>query len=368
LLVGDIFSANYSDLMKMNQEPRIKLVVAEIIAPAKTFGSCLGVLGIMMRPMTSDTPRHAQEHRWALAALIVSLALVITKFIAYFLTQSDAVFSDALENIVNVATAGFAIYSIHLAHQPADREHPYGHGKIEFFSAGLEGSMIVLAAVIIIGKVAGSFLYGHRQPITRLNTGLVLMSAALVVNGILGFSLWYRGRKGRSLTLEAEGIHLMVDAWDSVAVLVAIAIVRATGWQWVDPLAAIAVAIYIAFLGMGLLKRSAAGLMDEQDAGDTALLHRILDAHVGPDGRDPRICSYHKLRHRHSGRYHWVDFHILVPRWWDIEQGHRVASVIEYEIELALKEGNATAHVEPCEDPACQRCAAEKEKENLPQM
>jgi cation diffusion facilitator family transporter len=300
------------------------------------------------------------ELRWAGASLGVSIALLITKSVAYFLTRSDAVFSDALENIVNVFTAGFAMYSLQVAHRPADKEHPYGHGKVEFFSAGLDGSMIVLAAVVIVAKIGLSFLAKERRPIEHLDIGLVLMGAALVVNAGMGLCLWYRGRKGNSLTLEAEGIHLAIDAVDSVAVLVAISIVRLTGWKWVDPVAALAIAAYMAFLGLRLLKRSAAGLMDEQDAADTKLLRKILDSHSGANGKEPLICSYHKLRHRHSGRYHWVDFHIMVPPWWSIDQGHRVASVIEYEIELALGEGNATAHVEPCEDAGCQRCEAER--------
>ena len=299
------------------------------------------------------------ELRWATASIVVSVLLLITKSVAFFLTRSDAVFSDALENVVNVVTASFAMYSIHLAHRPADQEHPYGHGKVEFFSAGLEGSMILLASVMIVAKVGLAFLHHERGTIQRLDIGLTLMGAALLVNGVMGLALWYRGRRGRSLTLEAEGIHLMVDAMDSVAVVAAIAVVRLTGWEWVDSATAVAVAVYIAVLGLRLLKRSAAGLMDEQDAGDTALLRNILDSHVGPAGKEPRICSYHKLRHRHSGRYHWVDFHIMIPPWWSIDQGHRVASAIEYQIELALEEGNATAHVEPCEDAKCPRCAAQ---------
>jgi divalent metal cation (Fe/Co/Zn/Cd) transporter len=126
----------------------------------------------------------------------------------------------------------------------------------------------------------------------------------------------------------------------------------------VDSAAALAVAAYIAILGLRLLKRSAAGLMDEQDSRDRELLRKILTSHTGPAGEEPRICSFHKLRHRHSGRYHWVDFHILVPAWWDIAKAHQVASAIEYEIELALGEGNATAHVEPCLDDQCLACEA----------
>jgi cation diffusion facilitator family transporter len=266
------------------------------------------------------------------------------------------VFSDALENMANVVTAGFAVYAIRLAHRPADADHPYGHGKIEFFSAGLEGSMVLLASVYIVGKVAMSFLKNEEPVVHQLDMGLVLMAIALVGNAALGFSLWFRGRKNNALTLEAGGIHLMVDALDSVAVLVAIAIVRATGWQWVDAVAALAVAVYIAALGLRLLKRSAAGLMDEQDPRQRRLLQEILESHTGADGKEPRICSFHKLRYRQSGRNCWVDFHIVVPKEWNIEQAHRVASAIEYEIELALGEANATAHVEPCEDAECAAC------------
>ena len=202
------------------------------------------------------------------------------KLVAYYVTGSQAVFSDALENMANVLTAGFAVYSIRLAHRPADADHPYGHGKIEFFSAGLEGAMVLLASVYIAGKVAMSLLKDQEPVIHQLDMGLVLMTAALLGNGALGFSLWYRGRKNKALTLEAGGIHLMVDALDSVAVLAAIAIVRATGWEWVDTVTALAVAGYMALFGLGLLKRSAGGLMDDKtptsagSSGDSGFTHR----------------------------------------------------------------------------------------------
>jgi divalent metal cation (Fe/Co/Zn/Cd) transporter len=120
---------------------------------------------------------------------------------------------------------------------------------------------------------------------------------------------------------------------------------------------AIAVSFYIAYTGIKLLRRSAAGLMDEQDIGDTKIIHDILDRHVGPGGELPQICGYHKLRHRHSGRYHWVDFHIKLPGKTDVTAAHAVASKIEYQIEQALVEGDATAHVEPCDDEECGRCS-----------
>jgi cation diffusion facilitator family transporter len=300
------------------------------------------------------------ELRWATLSLAVGIALLVVKLVAYFLTGSQAIFSDALENVANVVTAAFAVYSIRLAHEPADVDHPYGHGKVEFFSAGLEGVMVLLASALIIGKVASSYLLHGRATVVNLNLGLTLMAIALVTNGALGLSLWYRGRLNKALTLEAEGVHLIVDALDSAVVLAAIAIIRITGWQWVDPAAALAVAAYIAYTGVKLVKRSAAGLMDQQAPEDRRRLQQILDSHIGPTGKDPHICSYHKLRYRHSGRNYWVDFHIMVPAWWNIDQGHRVASAIEHEIELALGEANATAHVEPCADENCADCKSEK--------
>jgi cation diffusion facilitator family transporter len=299
------------------------------------------------------------ELRWVSLSLAVGIALLAIKTVAYFLTSSQAIFSDALENVANVVTAGFAVFAVRLAHQPADAEHPYGHGKIEFFSAGIEGAMLILASALIIGKVATAFIVRGRPEIANLNLGLALMALTLLVNGALGLSLWYYGRRNKALTLEAEGVHLIVDALDTLVVLVAIAIVRLTGRVWVDTAGALAVAVYIAFAGLNLLRRSAAGLMDEQNPDDRRKLQEILDSHVGPKGNNPKICSYHKLRFRHSGRNYWVDFHIMVPAWWNIDQGHRVASAIEHEIELALGEANATAHVEPCPDQNCPACKSE---------
>jgi cation diffusion facilitator family transporter len=294
----------------------------------------------------------------ALISICAGFLMLGIKFGAYFLTGSTAIFADALEGVVNVTTSIFATYALTLAHRPADLDHPYGHGKIEFFSAGFEGGMILLAAGVAIAK-AGEMVLRHQSlRMDRLGFGLVLMVIALVVNGMVGAYLIRTGKKNSSLTLEADGRHLISDAITSAAALATLIFVRATGWSLADPIGAFVVSLYIASIGISLLRRSASGLMDEQDVQDTAMLRGILDAHVGPDGTDPRICSYHKLRHRHSGRYHWVDFHMMVPGWWNIEKAHRAASTIEYEIEQALNEGNATAHVEPCHEVDCPTCAA----------
>src|SRR5687767_54823 len=162
------------------------------------------------------------------------------------------------------------------------------------------------------------------------------MTGAGLVNGAMGAFLIRSGRRHRSLTLEADGRHLFSDAVTSAAAICALGIVHLTGWKVVDPIFALLIAAYIAWTALGLMRAGAAGLMDQQDLADEALLVKILDGHLDPAGRPPHICSYHKLRHRHSGRYHWVDFHLVVPSGLTVDQGHAIASAIEYEIELAL--------------------------------
>lgn len=296
-----------------------------------------------------------REARAAAMAVVIAVVLTVAKFVAYYLTGSAAIFSDALESIVNVAAAVFAVYSLSLAHTPADQEHPYGHGKIEFFSGGFEGGMIVLASLASIGKAVDTIIHPGLH-VENLVVAIVILLGALIFNGAAGAVLIRIGRRAGSITLEADGKHLISDAFTSLFALIAVVLVRTTGAGWIDPVMAIVVAVYVCGIGIALVRHAAGGLMDRQDRSDALLLEGILDSHVGPQGKEPRICSYHKLRHRHSGRYHWVDFHIMVPRDWDVDRGHRAASSIEYEIEQALGVGNATAHIEPCPDPECRSC------------
>lgn len=295
------------------------------------------------------------EAHAAMLSLVLACLLVSAKFVAYFLTGSAAIFSDACETVVNVTAACFAIYSLSVAHLPADRDHPYGHGKIEFFAGGFEGGMIFLASLFSIAKAILALLYGGLK-VENLGPGILVLSAALACNALAGLYLIRVGRGSGSVTLQADGKHLLSDAVTSVVALAALMLVRLTHKQWIDPAAAIVVAVYIAGIGVTLMRYSAGGLMDRQDKSDQLLLQQILESHVGTSGVEPHVCSYHKLRHRHSGRYHWVDFHLVVPPDWDVRRGHEVASAIEYEIEQALREGNATAHVEPCKTDDCPSC------------
>lgn len=294
------------------------------------------------------------ETRAATGSLIVAVLLMATKFLAYYLTGSAAVFSDAIESIVNVLAGSVSLYAIILAHRPADESHPYGHGKVEFFSSGFEGGMILLAAVFIAWRAVESLVYGAQ--IQKIDTGLVLLAATMVINGGTGLFLIRVGKKHGSITLEADGKHVLSDAVTSVAVIAALLIVKATAWSVADPICAMLVAAYLIWVSVDLLKRSAAGLMDEQDTDDARLLEQILDSHLVPAGKPPLICSYHKLRHRHTGRYHWIDFHVVVPADLNVAAGHEIASEIEGEIERALGVGDATAHVEPCVSRDCVRC------------
>ncbi len=300
------------------------------------------------------------EARAATLSLVVGIALLATKFVAYFITQSAAIFSDATESIVNVLASAVAFYSLIVAHRPADKEHPYGYGKVEFISAWFEGSLILAAAVFIVARTVDAIYHGYFATPDTAVTGIVLMTVAMVINGIVGTYLLSVGKKEGSLALMADGKHLITDVYTTVGVLGALALVKLTGITIIDPIAAFLVAGYIGYISLKLLRQAAAGIMDRQDIEDERLISGILDSHCGENGREPHICNYHKLRHRHSGRYHWVDFHIRVPGKMDVQRAHDIASAIEYEIETALGEGNATAHIEPCGQSQCvteQACA-----------
>lgn len=275
------------------------------------------------------------------------------KFWAYLVTGSAAVYSDALESIVNIAASSFALYALLVAHAPPDEEHPYGHGKVEFISAAFEGGLIFAAAGGIVYNAIAAMFRG--PAVAEVGKGAALMALTALVNGVAGWVLVRIGRSRGSLALEADGRHLLSDVVTTLGVLASLGLVMVTRQAWIDVACALGVAGYLFWTSTGLLRQSSAGLMDEQDLGDEKLLQGILDDHVA--GKvSPRICSYHKVRHRHAGRYHWVDFHISVPRKMTVAEAHEVASQIEGEMERALGAGDATAHVEPCGQEGCTQC------------
>src|SRR4051794_13408880 len=218
----------------------------------------------------------APEAAAALGSVLVGVALLVIKFVAYWFTGSAAIFSDAMESIVNVLASAFALYSIILAHAPADERHPYGHGKIEFMSAGLEGGMMLLAAVWIVYEAVREMIAG--PGVHQVDVGLALLVLAGAVNGAIGMFLIRSGRRHGSLALEADGKHLLSDAVTSGGVIVALALMWVRpAWTWVDPIAAVLVGGYIVWVAADLLRGSAAGLMDQQDLNDERMLRALLE-------------------------------------------------------------------------------------------
>ena len=292
---------------------------------------------------------------WALGA---GAAIMVVKLVAWRLTGSSAVHGDAMESIVNVAASAMALWAVVQAHRPADRTHPYGHGRFAVLSASFEGVLIGAAAATIIWEAVQRLATGTTE-LREIGWGVALLATTAAANAILGWRLVRTGRRLGSAALDADGWHLLSDAVTSIGAIAALVAVRATGLAWIDPLAAIALAAMLVVLAVRTLRRSLGQLVDEQDAGDYETVRAILDAHVAAPGRparEPAILGWHKLRTRHVGRHHWVDFHLQVDGSLDVRAGHAIASAIEHEIEAALgcgtDGGNATAHVEPAESRA----------------
>jgi len=305
--------------------------------------------------MAADVERvHATERRAAAVAVFAGAALMAVKFVAWRMTGSSAVYSDAVESIVNVVASGFALWAVAQSHRPADRTHPYGHGRFEFVSMSVEGALIGAAGASIVWESVHRMLSGDLE-LQRIDWGLALIGITAVANGALGWWLLSLGRRTGSDALQGDGRHLLSDAVTSAAAIGALLAVRFTGIGWIDPLVAIVMACVLVGLGVRMVRRSLGELVDEQDVGDFEVVRTILDSHVeGTAGaRAPLIRGWHKLRTRHVGRHHWVEFHIQVDARMDVRTAHEVASAIEFEIETRLGGstggGNATAHIEPAE-------------------
>ena len=289
-------------------------------------------------------------HWAARLAFITSLTLLLAKFGAYYITDSKAVLSDAIESIINVATAAFLMLSISISSKPVDESHPYGHGKIESFSAGLEGGLIIIAAVVIIIEAVPAFFYP--QPPRNLGLGLYILGGAGLVNLVVGVYLMQAGRKYKSEALSADGRHLLTDFYTSAGVIIGLLLYNFTAFLWIDPLVACLVALNILIPGIKLFTNSFKNLMNETDP---ELIKRIVQGLNTI--RKPGWLYPHKLRALRSGRYHHVDLHISLPHYWTLTQVHEA----EQEITRALldaigEEGDIMIHVDPCEPPYCPAC------------
>jgi len=278
----------------------------------------------------------------SIAAAIATIAL---KTLAWRLTGSAGFLSDAAESVVNLVAALVALVTIRWATRPPDEDHMYGHEKAEYFSAGVEGALILVAAASIAWFAIGRLL--HPVALTDVGVGIAVSAAASLINLAVGLTLIRAGRTHRSITLEADGKHLMTDVWTSVGVILGVAAVWATGWERLDPLIALAVAVNIVIAGATLIRRSSGGLLDrslppvEQQAIEAVLERARADG-----------IQFHAVRTRQSGRRSFVSLHVLVPGAWTIQRGHDLSERLEGEIRAVLPHASVLTHLEPVEDPA----------------
>ena len=281
---------------------------------------------------------------YAWMSIITSIVTISLKFSAWWITGSVGLLSDAIESLVNLAAALVVLWTLHYISHGADEDHNFGHEKAEYFSSGIEGALIFVAAISIIISAVPRLI--NPQPLGPLGIGIVLSLLAAGANALCAWFLLKGARAHRSITLEADAHHLLSDVWTTAGVIAAVLLVPVTGWWRLDPIVAIVVALQILWTGWQLIKRSFDGLMDKAiPEAEREIIVRILDTlrHEG--------CDYHALRTRQAGRKHFVDVHILVPGAMSVQAGHDLVERIEHEIHVQAPNVEVLAHMEPLEDP-----------------
>ena len=282
--------------------------------------------------------------RFAWISIGASLLTIVLKTIAYKLTGSVGLLSDAIESLVNLAGGIMALMMLKIAARPADNEHAYGHNKAEYFSSGVEGTLILVAAASIAYAAYGRLL--DPKPLEQVGLGLIVSVAASGINLATALLMMRVGRKRNSITLEANGHHLMTDVWTSVGVLAAVGAVAFTGWTRLDPIVAFIVAANIVWTGVKIVRRSVAGLMDASlPTTDIDSIKKVFAEH------ETAGIKFHALRTRQAGMRKFVSIDVLVPGAWSVQQGHDLVEKIEAEIRAVVSESSVFTHLEPLEDP-----------------
>jgi len=278
-------------------------------------------------------------------SIVAALLTISLKLIAYFLTNSVGLLSDALESCVNLVAAVVALIMLNLAEKPPDEHHEFGHNKAEYFSSAIEGGLIVLAAFSIIWSAVPRIL--HPQPLENVGLGLMVAVGASLINLIVSIVLIKNGKKNNSIILEADGKHLRTDVLTSGGVLLGIALVKLSGWLVLDGIVAIGVAINIIWTGYQLLRRSASGLLDTAVSKDeTDKISQVLDKYKQQN------IVFHSLMTRQSGQRKFISVQLQMPGKWNIHQGHTLAEKIEKDIRNLFPDNRTTVftHLEPVED------------------
>jgi len=306
-----------------------------------------------------DTEHLSRKTRLRVVCLSIGAGLLILaiKYAAYWISGSTALLSDAIESVVNVVAAVFALGAVIFAEKPADREHPYGHGKIEHFSAAFEGGLISLAAVMIWWQAIEA-LHAQWHGVTHirdLGRGLAVNVVAGCMNGLLGLFLLHMGKKQRSRAIEADGHHVLSDFWTTLGLAAALLLVKVTGLLWLDPIMAMLVGTLLAFTGFKLVRSSSQALLDVEDP---ELLRRLIE--IINRLRPVDLIAVHELRTLRAGRYTHVDIHMVIPEFYPISQGHDLAEEFGKRViqEMGM-EGELHTHVDPCQRTWCRQCAVE---------
>jgi len=295
--------------------------------------------------MTSDTTNRSFLTRFAWLSIAAAIITIALKAVAYLLTDSVGLLSDALESLVNLGGAFMALAMLTIAARPADEDHAYGHSKAEYFSSGIEGMLILLAAVGIAATAIPRLI--TPRPLAHIGLGLGISVVAALVNLAVALVLLRAGKRHRSITLEANAHHLMTDVWTSAGVLVGVGAVAFTGWVRLDPIVALIVAANIVWSGFRIVQKSALGLMDTAlPAEEQDTLRKVLEPYVHSG------VQFHELRTRQSGAQQFVSLHVLVPGLWTVQRGHRLLERIEADIRRALPNATVFTHLESLNDPA----------------
>ena len=282
--------------------------------------------------------------RFAWLSIAAAIVTIVLKASAFALTGSVGLLSDALESLVNLVAAIVALIALTVAAREPDEERAYGYTKAEYFSSGIEGGLIFLAAVTILYTAVDRLL--HPAPVEALGLGIVISFLASLVNLAVALRLRQAGREYHSITLEADARHLMTDVWTTAGVLAGVGAVALTGWLRLDPLIAMAVGVNIIWAGVQFVRRSAAGLLDTAiPPAERAKLDSVLVSH------QDRGIQFHAIRTRQAGARRFVSLHVLVPGRWTIQEGHDLLEQIDHEIRIALPLTSVFTHIEPLEDP-----------------
>ena len=284
--------------------------------------------------------------RYAWLSIAAAVATIALKTVAWWLTGSVGLLSDALESVVNLAAAILALSMLRLAAAPPDENYPYGFSKAEYFSAGIEGALIVVAAAGIIWAAVPRLVSPQALDMPLAGLGLTVLASG--INLAVAIVLLRAGRENHSITLEADGRHLMTDVWTSAGVLVGVALVFVTGWLRLDPLIALAVSVHILWAGFGLMRRSVRGLLDPAiSTADQSEVTKLFQEYSRRYG-----VSFHALRTRQAGARRFVTFHLLVPDAWTVAQAHRLSEEIEARMRSMVPNAAVFTHIEPISDPA----------------